>query len=149
MGNEFANSSENSPAPKRDDDFMTEEDRLAFLRAQAAQDAALASLTAPGGAARAGSPARGAPTNGRVAPGPGAPSKWGKNDRGGRGRRDRGRGRVTPPNPANGAPVGAGGRFTGGFRQDRPAEGAPTVETTAAPAKFDAPSSDGSDDTQS
>ncbi len=69
----------NLPAADPDDDFYDEEDRLAFLRAQAAQDAALAGLNA-GAAGRPGS------TNPRT--NGGGTNRWGRNNTsGGAGRR--------------------------------------------------------------
>jgi ribonuclease G len=80
----------NGNAPRGDDDFATDEDRLAYLRAQAAQDAALAGGGVAAGAGNRAAPGRGGPAGG---------GKWGKggapaggrdrNARGGRGRRGR------------------------------------------------------------
>lgn len=62
-----------------DDEFMTEEDRIAFQRAQAAQDAAIANMTQAGNAATT--------ITGRVGgfqkKNNGAPGRWGKNRNGG------------------------------------------------------------------
>ena len=122
------------------DDFYDEEDRLAFLRAQATQDAALANLQAAGGtpatttrnsgrgATAVG--AGGAPGAGRAGQAPGAGEGGrggGRNRRGGRGKfrggRDRG--------PAAGGPQAAGGAPSGGIR---PVEPKPASSEGAAPS---------------
>ncbi len=102
-------------APRGADDFFNEEDRLAYLRAQATQDAALASGVAPNGnrapsaaGGLAGQPRSGGKWARGGAPGaaPGAVG-GGRNDRGDRGgRRGRrgGRGRFQ-----SGKPAGTGG----------------------------------------
>lgn len=87
-----------------EDDFMTEEDRIAFQRAQSVQDAAIAGM-AGGGAG--GNQKRQGQGQGRWGGGGGKNNnnrgggggRGGKNDRGGRGRRGR-------------------SRFQGGFRKD-------------------------------
>ncbi|MBY0471862.1 Rne/Rng family ribonuclease [bacterium] len=79
------------PTPRASgDDFYDEEDRLAFLRAQAAQDAALSNAKASGNAA----------------PGPGA----GRNGGGGRGGRGQGGGWQNNNNNRGGGRGGRGGR---------------------------------------
>lgn len=72
------------------DDFFSEEDRLAYLRAQATQDAALAK-----GPATAGDPggARAPGSGGKWGRGPGQSGGGGRNERGGRRGRRGGRGR--------------------------------------------------------
>jgi Rne/Rng family ribonuclease len=118
----------------RNDDFDNEEDRLAFLRAQAAQDAALAGV-----ANRAGQPgAGGGPGKwGRGPKGPTGPDAGGRGGRGGRRGKRGGRGRF-----GGGAPnAGAGGRdgFSRGPQpienRGEPAGSAPApVASAAAPA---------------
>ena len=76
--------------PAQQDGFFDEEDRLAFLRAQATQDAALARLGgAPGGAAGVGGPAGGGAGRGSGPRGPRDPrdESAGGGKRGRRGRR--------------------------------------------------------------
>jgi ribonuclease G len=97
-------------------DSYDEEDRLAFLRAQAAQDAALAKLRGPEAGAQA--------AQGRGTGGPGG-AKGGDRDRGGRnGRRGR-RGRRGGQGRANFAPGQGGPRLSGRDSQ----EGSPVGPT--------------------
>jgi Rne/Rng family ribonuclease len=117
-------------APRGADDFFNEEDRLAYLRAQATQDAALATGVAAPSGNRAPGAVGGEKKWGRGgAPGAksavGVPSADGGRDRerggrrgrrGGRGRFQRGQpsGTGTTPVPVGTAPAGDGGGNSGG-----------------------------------
>jgi Rne/Rng family ribonuclease len=117
-----AGTGEQSSAPRGGDDFFSEEDRLAYLRAQAAQDAALAAAAVdangnriPGAPADAGRGSRWG-KGGAQAGGPsgGRGGRGGRSGRGGRGRFGRGR-RADPPTGAGvPTPVGASNSDSGG-----------------------------------
>lgn len=106
--------------PRGADDFFNEEDRLAYLRAQAAQDAALAKAgAAPGTAPTSGGPKWGRGPGAPAAGGAGRASRGDGGDRGGR------RGRR-----------GGRGRFQGGTR-------GPTGTPTGGPVAVTAPAESG------
>lgn len=95
--------------PAGDDDFFDEEDRLAFLRAQAAQDAALASLTA--GAAPGAAPRTPRQNSGGGSSGPGAGRGPNPGGGGGQGRGPgASAGAAGPAGPAGADRGGRGGR---------------------------------------
>lgn len=125
------------PARALDDPDYSEEDRLAFQRAQAAQDAALAKLN-PGSA-----PAAHGNGNPREAQGngPGGRPPQGRDRFKGRGRRGRGGGRGgrdRPRGPA-GAPAPAGGPVASG-------SGAPVMMASSSSNSSSAPSGNGNGD---
>ena len=122
--NESGEGMSSTPLPPRDD-FFNEEDRLAYLRAQATQDAALASgVPATGTRVALGTPSSAQPRGGSAGGkwGRGTPkpedgaadaSGGGRNDRGGRRGRRGGRGRFQggtrgPTGTPTGGPVAAG-----------------------------------------
>lgn len=99
------------PAPRVHGEFEDEEDRLAYLRAQAAQDAAIARLGGASANSPSGNIGRGGPSGPRF-PGGGG----GGADRGGKGRRGRrgGRNRRGPGGGGGGMGGGAGRGHHGG-----------------------------------
>jgi hypothetical protein len=109
-----------APRAGDDDFFENEEDRLAFLRAQAAQDAALARLNS-GGQAAAGNQGQGRGPRGPGAPGgQGGGQPRGDRDRGGRGGRG-GRGRRG--GRGNGPRIGGGQNLQGAAPGGAPSRG--------------------------
>jgi Rne/Rng family ribonuclease len=110
-------------APRAGDEFFNEEDRLAYLRAQATQDAALAKAGGPAGAPAAVGAPRGAKWGRGGAPAAGKPAADGaaadgkeggrRGRRGGRGRFQRGfRGAEGEPTPTGGPPKPLGSTDT-------------------------------------
>jgi ribonuclease G len=128
----------NSLPPRNGDDFFNEEDRLAYLRAQAAQDAALAGAVGSPPAAGAGTPARGGKW-GRGAPADKS-NGGARNDRNGRRGRRGGRGRFQKGfrGSAEGQPAGTGGG---------PVANSPVTEGAASGGGGDSGSGGGGEDT--
>jgi Rne/Rng family ribonuclease len=108
--------------PTAEDDFFTEEDRLAFLRAQAAQDAALAGATPHGNRANTGQNRGGGKWSNNRGGGGAGGAGGGRNNRGGRNNNNRNR---------NNRP---GGRFQGGFRDRPQGAGGPQITASSAPS---------------